>query len=161
VPAPDRSTSAALAPALVLATSHVLLLALAACASLGPAPAPRAAHETSRAPRPNELETAAQWPAQPARSLGDFLLGRFAGVQVRTEGGETFVQIRGVSTLLGDGRPLVVLDGYPLPAGGRALGLVNPYDVERVEVLKDAASLAQWGVRGGNGVIVVTTKQAR
>jgi TonB-dependent SusC/RagA subfamily outer membrane receptor len=100
------------------------------------------------------------WRARPAQTLGELLVARFPGVQVRTEGLETYVQIRGVSTLLGDGQPLVVLDGFPLPAGGRALALVNPADVERVEVLKDPASLAQWGMRAGNGVIVVTTRRA-
>jgi TonB-dependent SusC/RagA subfamily outer membrane receptor len=144
----------------VLATSHVLLLALAACASLGPAPAPRADRASTRLPRPNEVESVATWRARPAQTLGELLVARFPGVQVRTEGLETYVQIRGVSTLLGDGQPLVVLDGFPLPAGGRALALVNPADVERVEVLKDPASLAQWGMRAGNGVIVVTTRRA-
>ena len=66
------------------------------------------------------------------------------------------VNIRGFGTT-GDSAPLVVVDGV---AGGSLDGL-NPSDIERVDVLKDAASAAIYGTRAANGVILVTTKQGR
>ncbi len=64
------------------------------------------------------------------------------------------IRIRGIGTL-GNAAPLVVIDGIP----GGTLDLLNPNDIESVSVLKDAASSSIYGVRGANGVIVVTTKK--
>ncbi|WP_266202718.1 SusC/RagA family TonB-linked outer membrane protein [Pontibacter kalidii] len=64
------------------------------------------------------------------------------------------IRIRGIGTL-GNATPLVVIDGIP----GGTLDLLNPNDIESVSVLKDAASSSIYGVRGANGVIVVTTKK--
>jgi len=72
------------------------------------------------------------------------------------------VQVRGMGTI-GDSDPLYVIDG--IPAGnsdnGRALNMVNPSDIESIDVLKDAASAAIYGSRAANGVILITTKQGR
>lgn len=71
--------------------------------------------------------------------------------------GEGFkVNIRGLGTV-GDAEPLVVIDGM---AGGD-LNLLNPSDIESIDVLKDAASAAIYGSRAANGVILVTTKQGK
>lgn len=64
--------------------------------------------------------------------------------------------IRGQGTLTGDTRPLVVVDGFPMEGD---ISQINPDDVANITVLKDAASASIWGVRAGNGVIVITTKQ--
>jgi TonB-linked SusC/RagA family outer membrane protein len=64
------------------------------------------------------------------------------------------ITIRGVGTL-NDASPLVVIDGVP----GGNLNILNPDDIESVTVLKDAASSSIYGVRGANGVILVTTKK--
>ncbi len=66
--------------------------------------------------------------------------------------------IRGVSTLSANKSPLVVVDGFPYSGGIESL---NPYDIESITMLKDAASAAIYGASSGNGVIVVTTKRGK
>ncbi|MFK8303030.1 SusC/RagA family TonB-linked outer membrane protein [Capnocytophaga stomatis] len=66
--------------------------------------------------------------------------------------------IRGISTLSGDTRPLIVLDGFQY--GGR-LEDINPYEVESITLLKDAASASIYGAKSSNGVIVITTRKGR
>jgi TonB-linked SusC/RagA family outer membrane protein len=66
--------------------------------------------------------------------------------------------IRGVSTINANRAVLVVLDGLPIEG---SVANVNPYDVENVTVLKDAAAAAIYGARAANGVIVITTKKAK
>ncbi|MFJ1410061.1 SusC/RagA family TonB-linked outer membrane protein [Capnocytophaga canimorsus] len=66
--------------------------------------------------------------------------------------------IRGVSTLSGDSRPLIVLDGFQY--GGR-LEDINPYEVESITLLKDAASASIYGAKSSNGVIVITTRKGK
>jgi len=61
----------------------------------------------------------------------------------------------------GDDDPLIVIDGIPSAAGAAALADIAPTDVARIEVLKDAGATSQYGSRGANGVIVITTKRAR
>jgi TonB-dependent starch-binding outer membrane protein SusC len=78
----------------------------------------------------------------------------------RSDDGRLVLHIRGTSTLHGVQEPLVVVDGVPLepnPTGN--LSAVNPYDIETLEVLRDAASTSAYGVRGGNGVILIRTKR--
>jgi TonB-linked SusC/RagA family outer membrane protein len=71
--------------------------------------------------------------------------------------GEGFkVNIRGIGTI-GDSKPLYVIDGI----SGGDINLLNPADIESVDVLKDAASSAIYGSRAANGVILVTTKQGK
>jgi len=82
------------------------------------------------------------------------LEGRVAGLS--TYGGKT--TIRGTSSLYAATNPLLVVDGMPIE--GKIEDL-NPYDIESVNVLKDAASTAIYGARASNGIIVVTTKNAR
>lgn len=86
------------------------------------------------------------------------------------------LRIRGTTTLIGNREPLWVLDGIPLsdPVDvtneqlndpdyinyiGNAISGINPQDIERIDVLKDAAATALYGVRASNGVIIVTTKK--
>ncbi|MBA9076880.1 SusC/RagA family TonB-linked outer membrane protein [Rufibacter quisquiliarum] len=64
------------------------------------------------------------------------------------------IRIRGIGTI-GNATPLVVIDGIP----GGTLDILNPNDIETISVLKDAASSSIYGVRGANGVILVTTKK--
>jgi TonB-dependent SusC/RagA subfamily outer membrane receptor len=57
---------------------------------------------------------------------------------------------------------LYVVDGMPVHVvPGRGLDWLNPADVARIDVLKDAASTSIYGVRGGNGVILITTRRGR
>lgn len=82
------------------------------------------------------------------------LEGRVAGLS--TYGGKT--TIRGTSSLYAETNPLLVIDGMPVEG---KMQDINPYDVESINVLKDAASTAIYGARASNGIIVITTKNAR
>lgn len=82
------------------------------------------------------------------------LEGKVAGLT--TYGGKT--TIRGTSSLYAETNPLLVVDGLPIE--GRIEDL-NPYDIESINVLKDAAATAIYGARASNGIIVITTKNAR
>ena len=90
------------------------------------------------------------------------LLQRVPGVQVfRRADGSFSVQIRGTRTFSGSNEPLFVVNGIILNNSGHFSPgeSINPSDVERIDVLKDASSLAMYGSRGANGVIVITTKR--
>ncbi|SDL77155.1 SusC/RagA family TonB-linked outer membrane protein [Pedobacter antarcticus] len=105
---------------------------------------------------------------RPAASLNQALAGRISGVQVNTNsgrpGGQTSIRIRGFSSISSSNNPLYVIDGVILPVGtqtqrSNAIDFLNPGDIESVEVLKDASSIAIYGARGANGVILITTKK--
>ncbi|WP_164111695.1 MULTISPECIES: SusC/RagA family TonB-linked outer membrane protein [Sphingobacterium] len=70
--------------------------------------------------------------------------------------GQDELQIRGRSTLFANEQPLVVLDNFPYEG---SLNQINPNDIADIVLLKDAAAASIWGVRAGNGVIVITTKK--
>ena len=103
--------------------------------------------------------------------------GRVAGVNVIQSGGEpgapVTIRIRGGTSISASNEPLYVIDGVPIDnsnsapggAGGTDSGrknplvFLNPYDIESIDVLKDASAAAIYGSRGANGVILVTTKR--
>jgi len=89
-----------------------------------------------------------------------FLVGRFAGVEViPMAGGGVAVRIRGQNSLVLSTEPLYVVDGVPINAEpGGALKWLDPHEIQRIEVLKDIGSTAFYGIRGANGVILITTK---
>lgn len=95
------------------------------------------------------------------RSIEELLMERFPGVTItRTADGGIALQIRGPTSFLGSNEPLYVLDGVEIQAGpGGSLTGINPYDIASIEVVKDAAGTAMYGVRGANGVIVIKTKR--
>ena len=88
------------------------------------------------------------------------LLARVPGLEVIRRGGDIALRVRGN---LGNNDPLVVVDGMVIRAGGisQLLNGMNPQDVARVEVLKDAGSTAIYGSGGVNGVVLITTKRGR
>ncbi len=95
-----------------------------------------------------------------SRSLPEQLQGLAAGVAVRTGGApgqEAVVNIRGLSTVFGNGNPLYVIDGTFSDPNTT----VNPNDIESIQVLKDASAAAIYGSRAGNGVIIITTKKGK
>jgi len=95
----------------------------------------------------------------PTTDIGQALQGRAAGVNVTnggSPGSQTLVQIRGVNTF-GDGTPLYVVDGVFT----NSINSLDLSSIEKIEVLKDAASLAVYGSRGTNGVILITTKKGK
>lgn len=85
-------------------------------------------------------------------SLTSNLEGKVAGMVVYNDQ----IQIRGTGTLKANTEPLVVVDGLPING---TLSDINPYEIEKVTILKDAAAAAIYGARASNGVIVVTTKK--
>jgi TonB-dependent SusC/RagA subfamily outer membrane receptor len=93
----------------------------------------------------------------------EMLIGRFSGVDViRTGDGGYSVSIRGTGSFMSNEQPLWVVDGVPFETlPGRGLSWINPQDVTKIDVLKSSAETAIYGVRGGNGVIVITTKKPR
>jgi TonB-dependent SusC/RagA subfamily outer membrane receptor len=98
----------------------------------------------------------------PPQPIEKTLQSRVPGVIITTTAeGWLSVRIRGSTTINGETEPLYIIDGLPIQAGpGGSLVGINPHDIASLEVLKDAASLAFYGVRGSNGVIIVKTKHS-
>jgi TonB-dependent SusC/RagA subfamily outer membrane receptor len=97
-----------------------------------------------------------------ATQVEELLAGRFAGVRVFRQGDGIAVQIRGATSLMGSNEPLYVVDGMPVETGaGGVLVGINPSDIARIEVLKDIGSTAFYGVRGANGVVLISTRRHR
>ena len=113
-------------------------------------------------------------------NVDQLLVGKMAGVQINQNsaepGGSVNVRIRGASSINAGNEPLYVIDGMPIDnspaitgngAGGisnnrnarNPLNMINPNDIESIEVLKDASATAIYGSRGANGVIMITTKK--
>ena len=96
----------------------------------------------------------------PGTPLEQIIEAKIPGILVtRTSSGAIAIRIRGTSSIYGSNDPLYVIDGTPLDAGAGALTGLNPYDIESIRVLKDPADTGLYGVRGANGVIVITTKR--
>lgn len=88
------------------------------------------------------------------------LQGRTPGVQIVNNtgapDGDFQVRIRGVNSIRGGNGPLYIVDGIPF-----SNYTVNQYDIESIEILKDASATAIYGSRGANGVIMITTKRGK
>ena len=96
----------------------------------------------------------------PVQDAGQLLQGKVAGLSIAAPSGNptegTQILLRGNTTLYGaNSNPLVLIDGIP-----GDLKTVAPEDIESVDVLKDGSAAAIYGVRGSNGVIIITTKRA-
>lgn len=94
----------------------------------------------------------------PAGQVGQMLQGRASGLNVITSGepgGTSNVFIRGFGNF-GDVTPLYIIDGVQ-----GNINNLNPYDIESVQILKDAGAYSVYGVRGANGVIVITTRSGK
>ncbi|MDB5111427.1 MAG: TonB-dependent receptor plug [Mucilaginibacter sp.] len=101
---------------------------------------------------------------RPVLNFGEAMAGQLAGVQVQeingAPGGEGLsIRVRGTGSITQSNSPLYVVDGYPMEDG--AFRLVNPADIETLQVLKDASSTAIYGSRGANGVVIITTKKGK
>ncbi|MCO4099100.1 MAG: TonB-dependent receptor plug domain-containing protein [Gemmatimonas sp.] len=95
---------------------------------------------------------------QPVSRVEELFIGRFPGVQVLNVNGQVQVRIRGSSSFTANTEPLILIDGQQMTPGSGGLIGLNPRDIKKIEVLKDAVSMAEFGVRGSNGVIRITTK---
>lgn len=96
--------------------------------------------------------------------------GKVAGVQITSGGGApgsgTRILIRGGASLSASNAPLIVIDGVPVDNGGisgaaNPLSLINPNDIESINILKDASATSIYGNRASNGVIIITTKKGK
>jgi TonB-linked SusC/RagA family outer membrane protein len=105
----------------------------------------------------NELQMA------PVRSFEEALAGRAAGVQVTSSDGQPGasinIVIRGNNSVTQNNSPLYVIDGFLIENPDN--NVINPNDVESINILKDASATAIYGARGANGVIVITTKKGK
>ena len=99
----------------------------------------------------------------PSANAMKSLQGKLSGVHITTNGGnpaeDVTVQIRGLSSLSGAVKPLIVLDG--MPTENLNLRDINASDIESIQVLKDAASASIYGARASGGVILIQTKKGR
>lgn len=97
----------------------------------------------------------------PASRVDQVLQGRAAGVQVTSASGApgagTAIRVRGGNSITGSNEPLFVIDGIVVGTNFN-LNNINPSDIQSLEILKDASSIAIYGSRGANGVVLVTTK---
>ncbi|CAN5732391.1 TonB-dependent receptor [soil metagenome] len=128
--------------------------------------------------RPKDIEKSTSLTAEQA------MKGQMAGVQVSSGSGDPTsrltIRVRGTNTFAPNGAadPLYVIDGIPIIEGGQGVtpdpvndpsrrgginlySIINPNDIESISVLKDASATAAYGVRGANGVILITTKSGR
>lgn len=122
--------------------------------------------------------------SQSATSVAEFIKGNVSGVMVSNVDGNINglenVNIRGINSVRGDSQPLWVVDGVilntdinknldafkDLGLGGYSaptnpLAFLSPYDIDKIEVLKNTSATALYGARGANGVILITTKHDR
>lgn len=113
----------------------------------------------------------------PTQNLGSSLYGKVAGMRIVSTAagpmGGTKIQIRGLNSIAGSNRPLIVVDGVPIQDNdsgwdgrernqtqtGSALNDINPDDIESLSVLKGANAAALYGSRASNGVILITMKK--
>ena len=112
-------------------------------------------------------------------SFSQALQGKLAGVQVNSNDGAPgsgmSITIRGANSFSTSSQPLYIVDGIPFDAGSaptsganennnttsNPLSLINPNDIESIDVLKDASATAIYGSRGANGVVLITTKKGK
>lgn len=131
-----------------------------------------------------QAQTAVRDTAGTASAIGtatDILAGAVSGVEVISPEGNPLLQsdirIRGINSVRTDNRPLIIVDGVRLSNDAARncdpfwqyegkeqffpndpLAFLNPRDIEKIEVLKNASETAAYGLRGANGVIIITTK---
>ena len=98
--------------------------------------------------------------AAPTSNVMEALQGKIAGLDITKSsgqvGGGVNILLRGSRSIYGDNSPLFIIDGLP-----GSYDDISPNDIESIDVLKDASLTAVYGARGGNGVVIVTTKSAQ
>lgn len=111
----------------------------------------------------------------PTATVDQALQGKVAGLVLSsnsgTPGSSSNIRIRGISSINAGNGPLYVIDGVPVNSGSQefsgatsflsSLSAIDSNNIESITVLKDASATAQYGARGSNGVIVITTKSGK
>jgi TonB-dependent starch-binding outer membrane protein SusC len=115
---------------------------------------------------------------QPVSSIDQMIQGRAAGVQIVSNSGEpgagVDIRIRGAGSISGGNDPLFIIDGIAIISSstdnsiaGQSVARINPIadlnpsDIERIDILKDANAAAIYGARAANGVVIITTKRGK
>ena len=106
---------------------------------------------------------------QPVTNVVEGLAGRMPGVLIQQNtgapGNAPSIKVRGLGSISAGNGPLIVVDGQPLNSGSQTnaggLNQLNPNDIDKIDVLKDASATAIYGSRGANGVVMVTTKRGK
>lgn len=132
---------------------------LVGCSQSGPSTTPSPAQSGSA-----QGATASDIQQSPNQPVEQQLQARSPGVVIgRTSSGDLTIRIRGgSSSVSGNNAPLYIVDGVPFsPSVDGGLSGINPSDIQSIKVLKDAADITMYGIRGANGVIVIKTKHAR
>ena len=97
----------------------------------------------------------------PVSSAAEALAGKIAGVQITTTdgqpGADINIRVRGATSVTQSNEPLYIVDGFQVAN----INDIPPSDIASIDVLKDASLTAIYGAKGGNGVVVVTTKSAQ
>ncbi len=152
---PQRASRRTSLPVLLLA--GVLVGPVSACA--------RTVDTAQAEPEPEETTTAADLTSREIErrdfeKIEDLLETRVPGVRVWVNAdGSLSIQMGGPSSFLGSSAPLVVVDGTPYAAPRGRVCCLNPHDIESIEVLKHPPETSLYGVRGANGVILITTRR--
>lgn len=98
----------------------------------------------------------------PVANFEEMLAGRVAGVSVTSSdgqpGSDLNIVIRGNNSVTQDNSPLYVVDGFPMESSVGST-MINPEEIESIDILKDASATAIYGARGANGVVLITTKK--
>jgi len=119
----------------------------------------------------------------PMVSFESAIQGQISGVEVQEPSGEPGsapnIRVRGTGSITAGNEPLYVVDGLPIgkntaiqggvfqqrtsfqPPSSNPLAILNPDDIESIEILKDASAAAIYGSRGANGVVIITTRRAK
>ena len=97
----------------------------------------------------------------PVSSAAEAMVGKIAGVQITvadgSPGAEINIRIRGGTSVTQSNQPLFIVDGFPVSS----ISDIPPTEIQSIDVLKDASLTAIYGARGGNGVVIITTKAAK
>ena len=139
-------------PRVVVAITTLPISMLLACASGG---------SKNTSGRPPAMDDTSSVNTGEGKTLEAYFAGRFPGVVVTAnEGGGLRIRIRGGSnSFYGSSEPLYVVDDTPIQAGAGGIVMVDPYEIQKIEVLKNPADIGLYGVRGANGVIKITLKK--
>jgi TonB-dependent SusC/RagA subfamily outer membrane receptor len=159
---PDMSVRATLVRSHRRVGGPLLIAALlAGCSQPGPGSTQSPTPSQAGAAQGVSASDVQQSPNQPIEQQ---LMARSPGVVIgRTSGGDLTIRIRGGSnSVSGNNAPLYIVDGVPFaPSTDGGLSGISPNDIQSIRVLKDAADITMYGIRGANGVIVIKTKHAR
>jgi len=117
---------------------------------------------SGRSPSGSAVVSSDELDRTPVEPIERMLAAKVPGLVIfHASDGTISLRIRGGSSLIGNNEPLYVIDGLAVLSGpGGNLTGINPRDIASIEVLRDAAELAFYGVRGSNGVIVIKTKHS-